>query len=103
MTMVIKITIRTIKNLFTLTSKVTTVTLVTEIVVNIHRSSCQIFLIFAQFKENREVSSNLEKSSVSIFILIRSWKSRWFKKTDVQTDRHEEFYIRFWQFLCKST
>jgi len=41
------------------------------------------------------VSSNLEKSSISIFKLIRSWESRWFMKTDAQTDVREESYFFF--------
>ena len=48
MTMVTKITIKTIKTLITLKSEVTMVTLATKVFVNIRRSSCQMFLIFAQ-------------------------------------------------------
>lgn len=46
--MVTEITITTIKILVTLMSNVTMVTLVTNIVVNARRSSCQMILTFAQ-------------------------------------------------------
>jgi len=48
------------------------------------------------------MSSKLEKSSVSIFTLIPSWKSRWFMKTDVQTDRREESFILLCNFFAKA-
>jgi hypothetical protein len=57
MTMVTKITIATIETLLTLVTKltkvtmvtkVTTVMLATKVAINVRRSSCQVFLIFAQ-------------------------------------------------------
>ena len=73
------------------------------VIINVHRSSCEVPVILVRFQCNLNFPDRFSKSTrISNLMKSVQWEQSCSMRTDEQTDRNDEANSRFSQF-CKSS